>query len=88
MITAVASKCDSLHTHLELRNLLVNAIQDWLQWSETKHDELFSVNPSGATNTTPVVRMITKQNAIGWHQVFLVGSVPTGARYRTRITPQ
>ena len=69
-IKAIDSKCASLLTHPELRAILVTAITEWTKWDDNQQDTPFTINPQQAT-IPAIKRLIARQNAIGWHQVFL-----------------
>jgi hypothetical protein len=70
MITAVDRKCESIRTHPELRQILINAIEHWLTWNDEDQDYQHTI--ANHTSTSPqMVRLVTQQNAIGWDQILL-----------------
>ena len=69
-IKAIDSKCESLLTQPEIRTVLINAITAWSTWEEENQDPPFAIIPPQAS-TPQIQRLITRQNDIGWHQLFL-----------------
>jgi hypothetical protein len=70
MLKAVDNKCISLRTHPEPRELLVTTLHNWMAWDYADDGPPFFVTPQIAT-TNQIKRLITRQNDIGWHQLFL-----------------
>jgi hypothetical protein len=69
-IRSIDQKCELLQTQHELRTLLITAITTWTRWEEADQSQQFTITPSKEA-TTAIRRLIARQNAIGWHQVFL-----------------
>ena len=70
LINAVDNKCESLHTDPMLRHLLVNAISDWITWPDEETQYKYK-NASNTQMSPQMARLISQQNAIGWHQLIL-----------------
>ena len=70
MLKSVDDKCASLKTHPELRTVLVTSLHDWLAWDNIEDGPPFHIAHQSAS-TDHIKRLITRQNDIGWHQLFL-----------------
>jgi exonuclease III len=70
MIKSLDAKCESLQTEPTLRAVLITSIQSWMNWLATTPEEHFAV-PTTSAMSTAITRLINKQNAIGWHHLWL-----------------
>ena len=71
MLKAIDDKCEKMKTCPELRAILIDALTTWVNQERTaQEEEDVVISPDNATTPT-LKRLITRQNAIGWHQLLL-----------------
>jgi hypothetical protein len=71
MLKAIDEKCEKMKTCPELRAILIGAHTTWVNQEQPAQEEEDVVISSKNATTPTLKRSITRQNAIGWHQLFL-----------------
>jgi hypothetical protein len=66
-LTSIDARCNNLTTDPHLRNLLCNAVSNWMEL-ETEDNTKFCVDPGDFPNAYR--RLIMQQNRIGWEHIF------------------